>query len=126
MHFVWPEALWSLLMLPLLWATYVWLIKRQRPQALRFPSLMLLRPALQGQRAWRRHVPPLLLWLALACSLLALARPFARVSLPSDYMTLVMALDVSRSMLAQDVPEAIALSLLAILGEGLQTYKPKR
>ena len=104
MHFVWPEALWSLLMLPLLWAAYVWLIKRQRAQALRFPSLMLLRPALQGQRAWRRHVPPLLLWLALACSLLALARPFARVSLPSDYMTLVMALDVSRSMLAQDVP----------------------
>ena len=104
MHFVWPEALWSLLMLPLLWAAYVWLIKRQRAQALRFPSLMLLRPALQGQRAWRRHVPPLLVWLALACSLLALARPFARVSLPSDYMTLVMALDVSRSMLAQDVP----------------------
>jgi Ca-activated chloride channel family protein len=64
----------------------------------------LLRPALQGQRAWRRHVPPLLLWLALACTLLALARPFARIALPSDYMTLVMALDVSRSMLAQDVP----------------------
>ena len=104
MHFVWPEALWSLLMLPLLWAAYVWMIKRQRAQALRFPSLILLRPALQGQRAWRRHVPPVLLWLALACTLLALARPFARIALPSDYMTLVMALDVSRSMLAQDVP----------------------
>ncbi len=104
MHFVWPEALWTLLMLPLLWAAYVWMIKRQRAQALRFPSLMLLRPALQGQRAWRRHVPPLLLWLALACSLLGLARPHARIALPSDYMTLVMALDVSRSMLAQDVP----------------------
>ncbi len=104
MHFVWPEALWTLLTLPLLWAAYVWMIKRQRAQALRFPSLMLLRPALQGQRAWRRHVPPLLLWLALACTLLALGRPFARVALPSDYMTLVMALDVSRSMLAQDVP----------------------
>jgi Ca-activated chloride channel family protein len=104
MHFVWPEALWSLLMLPVLWAAYIWMIKRQRAQALRFPSLMLLRPALQSQRAWRRHVPPLLLWLALACTLLALARPFARIALPSDYMTLVMALDVSRSMLAQDVP----------------------
>ena len=68
MHFVWPEALWTLLTLPLLWAAYVWMIKRQRAQALRFPSLMLLRPALQGQRAWRRHVPPLLLWLALACT----------------------------------------------------------
>ena len=104
MHFVWPEALWTLLVLPLLWAGYVWMLKRQRIQALRFPSLMLLRPALQGQRAWRRHVPPLMLWLALACSLVALARPFARIVLPSDYMTLVMALDVSRSMLAQDVP----------------------
>ncbi|MBU3652743.1 MAG: VWA domain-containing protein [Limnohabitans sp.] len=104
MHFVWPEALWSLLVLPLLWAGYVWMLRRQRAQALRFPSLLLLRPALQGQRAWRRHVPPLLLWLALACSLVALARPFARVALPADYMTLVMALDVSRSMLAQDVP----------------------
>ena len=104
MHFVWPEALWTLLALPLLWAGYVWMLKRQRAQALRFPSLMLLRPALQGQRAWRRHMPPLLLWLALACSLVALARPFARVVLPADYMTLMMALDVSRSMLAQDVP----------------------
>jgi Ca-activated chloride channel family protein len=104
MHFVWPEALWTLLILPLLWAVYVWMIKRQRAQALRFPSLMLLRPALQGQRVWRRHAPPLLMWLALTCTLLALARPVARVALPSDYMTLVMALDVSRSMLAQDVP----------------------
>ena len=67
MHFVWPEALWTLLVLPLLWAGYIWMLKRQRVQALRFPSLMLLRPALQGQLAWRRHVPPLMLWLALAC-----------------------------------------------------------
>lgn len=104
MHFVWPEALWSLLLLPLLSAGYLWLLKRQRAQTLQFPSLMLLRPALPGQRPWRRHVPPLMLWLALACSLVALARPFARIVLPADYMTLVMALDVSRSMLAQDVP----------------------
>ena len=104
MHFVWPEALWTLLVLPLLWAAYIWLLKLQRAQALQFSSLILLRPALQGHKAWRRHVPPLLLWLALACSLLALARPVARIVLPSDYMTLVMALDVSRSMLAQDVP----------------------
>lgn len=104
MHFVWPEALWSLLLLPFLWAGYVWMLKRQRAQALHFPSLMLVRPALGQQRPWRRHVPPLLLWTALACCLLALARPHARVVLPSDHMTLVMALDVSRSMLAQDVP----------------------
>ena len=44
MHFVWPEALWSLLVLPLLWAGYVWMLRRQRAQALRFPSLLLLRP----------------------------------------------------------------------------------
>jgi Ca-activated chloride channel family protein len=103
MHFVWPDALWSLLVLPLLVAGYIWVLRRQRARAVRFPSLSLIRPALQGQTVWRRHVPPLLLWLALACGLVALGRPFARVVLPSDYMTLVMALDVSRSMLAQDV-----------------------
>jgi Ca-activated chloride channel family protein len=104
MHFVWPDMLWSLLVLPALWFAYLWMLRRQRLLAVRYPSLSLIRPALKGHTAWRRHLPPLLLWLALACSLVGLARPFARVVLPADYMTLVMALDVSRSMLAQDVP----------------------
>ena len=52
---------------------------------------------------WHRHVPPALLALSLALVLFAASRPVARVSLPADYMTLMLAMDVSRSMLAQDV-----------------------
>lgn len=52
---------------------------------------------------WRRHVPPALIGVAMALLLFASARPMARVTLPADYMTLIMAMDVSRSMLAEDV-----------------------
>ena len=38
--------------------------------------------------------------MAFVLALLAMARPVARITLPADYMTLVMAMDVSRSMLA--------------------------
>ena len=104
MRFLWPQALWLLLLVPLLVAAYLWALRRRRLQALVYPSLLLVRPALGAQRLWRRHVPPLLMLLALALGLLGLSRPSARVTLPADYMTLVMAMDVSRSMLAEDVP----------------------
>ena len=58
----------------------------------------------QGRSSiWRRHLPPTLLALALACAVFSLARPMAKVTLPSDHMTLILTMDVSRSMLAQDV-----------------------
>lgn len=104
MHFIWPELLWGLLVLPLAVAAYMWLLRRRRRQAQVYPSLLLIRPALGRFPAWRRHLPPALLLLALAAGLLGAARPSARVVLPADYLTLVMALDVSRSMLARDVP----------------------
>lgn len=103
MYFLWPEFLWALLALPLLLALYLWMLRKRRPSALVYPSLSLLRPALQQQRLWRRHVPPALICLALAAAIVGGARPSARVTLPADYMTLMLALDVSRSMLAQDV-----------------------
>jgi Ca-activated chloride channel family protein len=39
----------------------------------------------------------------MALVLFAASRPVARVSLPADYTTLILAMDVSRSMLAEDV-----------------------
>ena len=104
MRLLWPQALWLLLLVPLLAAAYVWALRRRRVQAQVYPSLMLVRPALGRQRLWRRHVPPLLMLLALAAGLFGLSRPSARLTLPADYMTLVLAMDVSRSMLAEDVP----------------------
>ena len=104
MSFNWPNLLWVLLMLPAAVAGYAWLLRRRRAQAVVYPSLSLIRPALGPHPGWRRHVPPALMLAALAAAIVGAARPNARITLPADYLTLVMALDTSRSMLAEDVP----------------------
>ncbi|MEZ5728688.1 MAG: VWA domain-containing protein [Burkholderiaceae bacterium] len=103
MRLMWPDALWLLLLLPLLVFAYLYVLSRRKRHAVRFPSLLLVRDAIPGARRWRRHVPPALMLVALAAALIAVARPVASVVLPSQYLTLVLAVDVSRSMLATDI-----------------------
>ena len=103
MNFLWQEALWGLLLLPLLVLLYVWLLKRRKKVAVNWASLAIVREAMGSQRAWRRHVPPVLLLLALAALLVATARPTAVVTLPLIEQTVVLAMDVSGSMRATDV-----------------------
>jgi Ca-activated chloride channel family protein len=109
MRFLWPDMLWLLLLLPLLAAAYFWLLARRKKAALVYASLALPRAALRPRQRLRRHIPPLLFLLALGAALLACARPSATVTLPSDTFTIVLAMDVSRSMLATDIePTRIA------------------
>ena len=51
----------------------------------------------------RRHMPPILFLLALALMIVAIARPTAVVTLPSQHETIILAIDVSGSMRATDV-----------------------
>jgi len=53
--------------------------------------------------AVRRHLPPVLLFLAIAALIVATARPTAIITLPTQKQTIVMALDASGSMRAKDV-----------------------
>lgn len=103
MRFLWPDMLWLLALIPVLLAAYVWTLRRRRRGAVRYASLELVRAALGPAQRIRRHLPPALFLLALAVAILASARPSATLTLPSDYLTLVMAIDVSRSMRAEDV-----------------------
>ncbi len=102
MSFIWLTALWSLAALPLMVLGYVMLLRRQKRAAVRYPNLAMVRGAL-GAARWRRHVPPVLFFLAVAVILLAAARPQAFITLPSQRSTLVLAMDVSGSMRAEDV-----------------------
>jgi Ca-activated chloride channel family protein len=95
--------LWSLMLVPLMVGGYLWLLKRKRKQVVAFSAVSWILQNMDTPSPWRRHVPPALLAIALVLLLLASARPMARVTLPADYMTLIMAMDVSRSMLAEDV-----------------------
>jgi Ca-activated chloride channel family protein len=103
MNFLWPELLWLLLILPALVLLYLWLLRRKKNAAISYANLALVRQAMAGSTTWRRHLPPVLFLLALAALLLASARPFATIALPSQQETIMLAMDVSGSMRATDV-----------------------
>lgn len=102
-HFLWPQFLWLLLLLPVLVLLYLGLQRRRKKLAVRYASLSIVREAVGQRVAWRRHVPPLLMLTALAALIVASARPVAVVSMPSNQQTIILAMDVSGSMRATDV-----------------------
>lgn len=115
MRFLWSDLLWLLLAVPILVAAYVYALRRRNRVALRYASLTLLRDAIGPAQWLRRHLPPFLLLLALICALLGVARPTAVVTLPSEYQTIVLAVDVSRSMRAADMkPSRIQAAQAAV------------
>jgi Ca-activated chloride channel family protein len=103
MSFQWPTMLWSLALLPVLVLLYLWLLRRKRRTTVRLASLAIAKAALGKGPGWRRHVPPVLMLLALATLLLATARPTATITLPLSQRTIILAMDVSGSMRAEDV-----------------------
>ena len=109
MTFLWPEMLWLLFLVPVV---VLALRAAAAPQeegraALREPRT--IRDAMGAGQRLRRHVPPLLFLVALTLMLVAIARPAAVVTLPSQHETVILAMDVSGSMRATDVkPNRIA------------------
>lgn len=103
MSFLAPGRLWLLLAVAALAVAYV-LLQRRRPRyALRFTELDLLASLVPRGAAWRRHVPATLLLLSLVALTTAFARPQADVQVPRERATVLVALDTSISMRADDV-----------------------
>ena len=114
MTFIWPELLWLLLLIPLLIWGYVWILRRRKRATVRYANLAMVKAAMGNSPAWRRHVPPVLMLLALAVLIVAVARPAAVLTLASSRATVILAMDVSGSMGADDVlPSRIAASQAA-------------
>ncbi|MDQ4078931.1 MAG: VWA domain-containing protein [Chloroflexota bacterium] len=103
MTVLWPYALLLLLLIPLLIAAYLWLLRRKRKFAVRYASLSLIREALPRRSRWRQHLPFALFLLSIASLVFAMARPQVVVEVPLSRTSIILALDVSRSMCATDV-----------------------
>ena len=103
MQFLWPLMLWFLLLVPVLVVAYILAQRRRQRYALRYASLSLVKEALGRGPGWRRHVPPALFITSLAVMLFALARPATVVTLPAQEGTVILTLDVSGSMRAEDL-----------------------
>jgi len=145
MTFLWPEMLWLLIALPLLLVAYVLVLRRKKKLALRYASLGLVREAMGVGQRIKRHIPPLLFVCALAAMLLAVARPQATITLPTQHETVILAMDISGSMRATDVepnrlvaaqnaakqfvaeqPENVRIGVVAFAGTATVAQAPTR
>jgi Ca-activated chloride channel family protein len=103
MTFLWSSSLLLLFLIPLLIIGYAWLLRRRKKFVVRYSSLTLVREAGGGSSAWRRHASFAAFLLALASLIVALARPTAEVTVPSNRATIILAMDVSLSMCSTDI-----------------------
>ena len=103
MGLLWPAFLLLLITVPVVVLAYVLVLRRRRRFAVSYSSLSLIHQARPTSFRWRRHLPFALFVLALTCLVFALARPVASVSVASSRTTVMLALDVSLSMCANDI-----------------------
>jgi Ca-activated chloride channel homolog len=101
--FDWPIALLALLLVPLLLGAYLRYDARREPTAATFGNPNLL-PTVVARRPGRlRHLPLAVLLVGLTAMIFGVARPHANVSVRREEATIILAIDVSRSMKATDV-----------------------
>ncbi|GAA2217373.1 VWA domain-containing protein [Micromonospora olivasterospora] len=96
---------WLLAVLPVLALAglYVWRQLHRRAYAMRFTNVKLLRTLAPKGLGWRRHVPATAFLLCLLVLATALARPAVDTKEPLERATVMLAIDVSLSMQADDV-----------------------
>ncbi|OVZ57437.1 hypothetical protein CDO44_18135 [Pigmentiphaga sp. NML080357] len=144
LSFLWPNMLWLLFLVPLLGLAYWRLDKRRRSLAARYPALDVVGASVRHS-ALRRHLPPSLLLLGLCALIVAMARPQALMMLPSRLETVVLAMDMSGSMRADDIkptriyaaqraakefvdqqPANVSVSVVAVAGAAAVVQSPTR
>lgn len=116
MDFLWPKLLLLLGLMPLTVAIYMWVLRRRCRFAARYSSLSLVQEALPTLSRLRRHLPFVLFLFALTSLILSLGRPIAPETLLSGQTTIMLTLDISRSMCMQDItPNRLEVARAAAL-----------
>jgi Ca-activated chloride channel homolog len=103
MTFTWPIVLFGLAAIPLLLALYAFAERRRRKSQAEFGNPMLLPNVIDREPGKLRHLPLIVLLLGLATMIVGVARPHATVSVPREEATVILAIDTSRSMKADDI-----------------------
>lgn len=101
--FLWPAFLWGLLLVPALAAGYLWTLRRRARPSITFPALEIVATANRRARRRRRLVPAGLFFAAVGVAVLALARPTLPMPQPVNRAAVMLAIDVSGSMLSEDI-----------------------
>jgi Ca-activated chloride channel family protein len=101
--FQWPLVLVALAIVPLLALGHALRERRRTAYAAKLGNPALLPNLVDRSPGWRRHLPLAVLLLGLAALIVGLARPHASVTVHQQEATVILALDISRSMQAKDV-----------------------
>jgi Ca-activated chloride channel family protein len=121
-----PFALLALLAVPALLGLWLWHEQRRGAAAARFSNLALLPNLVSRRPGRRRYVPLGLLLLALVSLIVGMARHHADLTVPRHSATVVLAVDISRSMTASDVAptrlDAARNAAYAFLAKVPKTY----
>jgi Ca-activated chloride channel family protein len=142
MSFGHPYLLLTLLVLPVAVGLYVLAQRRAVRYAVRFTNVDVL-ASVAGKKQWRSWIPPALFLLALAALCVGFARPHRTSLEPKDRSTVILVVDVSRSMQATDVkptrlgaaqngvrsflehaPKSLRVALIAFAGEAQVAAPP--
>ena len=98
-----PERLMWLLLIPLLVVAYIIIVRRKKKTGMRYTNTAVLWAVVPKQSQWRRHLAVALSLLSLVTLILAWARPNGVEKVPRERATIVVVIDVSRSMAAKDI-----------------------
>ncbi|MDR2585560.1 MAG: VWA domain-containing protein [Prevotellaceae bacterium] len=114
MFFEYPKLLYLLLLLILITAIYVWRAVHGDAASLRLSGLAPFRHAGGKWRTWFRHIPFILRCIAISALIVAMARPRSSTAFErtdTEGIDIIIALDISGSMLARDFkPDRIGAS----------------
>ncbi len=97
------QNIWMLIVPGGLLVAYIVLQTQRRRYAVRFTNLDLLQSVAPRSPGWRRHVPAILLVLGMVALVGGLMRPAREERVPRERATVIMAIDTSLSMMAEDV-----------------------
>jgi len=115
MSFGHPLLLLTLVVIPVALALYRLASRRRMQYAVRYTNVDVLATVLTVGRPWRRWLAAGVFLLAIATLCVAVTRPHVHKMVVSDNATVVLVLDVSGSMQAQDVkPTRLAAAQAAL------------
>ena len=126
MSYLAAGRLWLLLVPVALIGTYIFMQSRRKRYTVRFTNLDLLASVAPKAPGWQRHVPPILLALSLVSLVVGFARPTKTIRVAKERGTVLLTIDTSASMNADDVDpsrikaaESAARTFVKGLPEGL-------
>jgi Ca-activated chloride channel family protein len=125
MTFEWPLALLALAFVPAMLLVYLLARRRASRYALAFTNMDVLASVVERRGSWRRWVAPVLFLLALAAATAAMARPHLNIQRTREQATIVLAIDESGSMFAQDVQPSRLQAAQTAVSHFLDRLPPK-